>query len=380
MFGSLIFSIFALTFAYSFSDNSAASGSTASGSAASGSAASGSAASGSTSGSAASGSGGPHLEAGFVSFTTELIIQGLDTVGVTILTASPAGPPILAPIFMLIAGNWIHVMMIWTNAKVYLMPARFRMRYETRWPETRIRTPFNIEFVIHRYNEFIMLMIGETILSLIIADSPNSDSTEEHYAAFISGFIIIVALLHGYQMTEPHHANEHVLRRSMTAGMFHGYSLMYKALATVLIGISFKLILIAPIVPDTSTHRFLMLNQLLVASITVALIMQFLVEMLHVGYRAYYAHVSKNKEFLATFILSLILMVGAWLPNIFFHPQPWLAGVIQCLFVVAQWALAWIEVYRIEILSEHGSGQHSHSDDKHNFQKEAAMPLTAAEP
>ena len=44
--------------------------------------------------------------------------------------------------------------------------------------------PINIEFSIHRLNEFMMLMLGETILSITIAPLPDASSTtatDEHY-------------------------------------------------------------------------------------------------------------------------------------------------------------------------------------------------------
>ena len=49
-----------------------------------------------------------------------------------------------------------------------------RRGFEARHPLRSMRPPLNIEFVAHRQSEFMMLMLGETILQLVAAEKPQA--------------------------------------------------------------------------------------------------------------------------------------------------------------------------------------------------------------
>jgi hypothetical protein len=51
--------------------------------------------------------------------------------------------------------------------------------------------PMNISFTIHRYGEWTMLMLGESVLSLLIVEVAEGSS---YYKTFFSGIISITLL------------------------------------------------------------------------------------------------------------------------------------------------------------------------------------------
>ncbi len=84
-----------------------------------------------------------------------------------------------------------------------------KVKHPKAMPKARTRVPINVEFAIHRFNEFMMLMIGECILTLVLQQDETgamADTTWEHAVTLISGFGLAVALLYSFNISEPHHA------------------------------------------------------------------------------------------------------------------------------------------------------------------------------
>ena len=113
--------------------------------------------------------------------------------------------------------------------------------------------------------------LGETVLQLIISELPSDPI--EHYATVVAGFLTVFTLLNGYHLTEPHHGDGHAIRRHTLAGGLHGLLLFYKALSTLLFGVSIKLALYKPILsesdvtdaPYARAHRWLLGGSLVVS-------------------------------------------------------------------------------------------------------------------
>lgn len=76
----------------------------------------------------------------------------------------------------------------------------------------------NIDFAIHRNGEWIMLMLGESIFSLLIVEVP-ADSND-YYTTFFCGVLTIVLLQYLHFKSQPHHAHDHALRRNKDAGIW----------------------------------------------------------------------------------------------------------------------------------------------------------------
>ncbi|KAL3903037.1 MAG: hypothetical protein SGILL_010599, partial [Bacillariaceae sp.] len=100
--------------------------------------------------------------------------------------------------------------------------------------------PTNIDFQIHRYGEFTMLMLGESVLSLLIVETTELGN---YYLTACVGIVNVIVIQALKFDSEPSNADNHCLWRGLKAS--HVYSLLIQLLSISLIGfgVSFKVML-----------------------------------------------------------------------------------------------------------------------------------------
>ena len=68
-------------------------------------------------------------------------------------------------------------------------------------------------------------MLGEAVLSLLIVDAPEGS---EYFIAFYSGILTITLGQYLHFQSQPHHANDHAMRRNKNAGiLWRGMNIVY---------------------------------------------------------------------------------------------------------------------------------------------------------
>lgn len=103
------------------------------------------------------------------------------------------------------------------------------------------RIPLHVEYTLHRHGEWVMLMIGESILSLIVGAPRASDTN--FYLIFGLGFLCATSMQFIHYYTNPFHADEHALRLSMFNALKWIYSHHGFSASLVAFGVSLKLLL-----------------------------------------------------------------------------------------------------------------------------------------
>jgi len=103
-----------------------------------------------------------------------------------------------------------------------------------------VSVPMNIDFCIHRLGEWTMLLLGESILSLLIVETSTSAG---YYVTFYAGIISVVLLQYLHFRSQPHHADEHAMRRNKNAGMLFSTLMQTYSFALVAVGVSYKMLL-----------------------------------------------------------------------------------------------------------------------------------------
>ena len=160
---------------------------------------------------------------------------------------------VLAGILILMGGLWYEIRLLYRLLRPFFcLSLRERESMMREWPVKRMVVPHNIVFVIHRQHEFMMLMLGETLLQLVIADNTSS-SIFDYYVLSLGGFAICVCMMFSYHINAPH-GTEHVLfragaagvnvaRRAWTvAGIFYmGVLMSFKSGCVLLVGVGIKL-------------------------------------------------------------------------------------------------------------------------------------------
>ena len=110
-------------------------------------------------------------------------------------------------------GSWdIYDLPMTLTAVAYFL--RFfltSMRFFLRDMKSEIRSwyiPINIDYLIHRYGEFVMLMIGEGVLSLLIVETVE---TRDYYVVLACGLLTMIFIHVLKSESEPHDSSKHAL-------------------------------------------------------------------------------------------------------------------------------------------------------------------------
>mmetsp|Transcript_5699 Transcript_5699/g.7280 ORF Transcript_5699/g.7280 Transcript_5699/m.7280 type:complete len:563 (+) Transcript_5699:38-1726(+) len=101
--------------------------------------------------------------------------------------------------------------------------------------------PINVEFMIHRFGEWTMLMLGESILSLLIVEL--AYDSLNYYITFYLGILSVICLQYLYFKSQPHHPDGHAARRSRWAGVTFVALIQFYSAALIIVGVSYKMLL-----------------------------------------------------------------------------------------------------------------------------------------
>ncbi len=97
----------------------------------------------------------------------------------------------------------------------------------------------NIDFVIHRNGELAMLVLGESVLSLLIVDSEQGN----YHRTFYFGIVTVIVLMLLHFQSQPHDATMHAMRRHKNSGILFGTTYPIYCAALVAVGASYKLLM-----------------------------------------------------------------------------------------------------------------------------------------
>ena len=114
--------------------------------------------------------------------------------------------------------------------QAFLLPANFKA----------VTVPVNVTYVIHRIGEWIMLMLGESILSLLIVVSPTKG---EYYITFFCSILSVVLLHYLHFRSQPSSPDDHAIRRKRSAGHAFGMLMQTYSAALIILGVSYEMLL-----------------------------------------------------------------------------------------------------------------------------------------
>eukprot|EP00568_Trieres_chinensis_P012950 CAMPEP_0183297968 /NCGR_PEP_ID=MMETSP0160_2-20130417/5108_1 /TAXON_ID=2839 ORGANISM="Odontella Sinensis, Strain Grunow 1884" /NCGR_SAMPLE_ID=MMETSP0160_2 /ASSEMBLY_ACC=CAM_ASM_000250 /LENGTH=530 /DNA_ID=CAMNT_0025459881 /DNA_START=177 /DNA_END=1769 /DNA_ORIENTATION=- len=103
-----------------------------------------------------------------------------------------------------------------------------------------IAIPMNGDFVLHRYGEWTMLMLGESVLSLLTVDVSEG---EKYYVTFYAGILSVTALQYLHFRSQPYHAEDHALARGKNSGAVFAIVMQIYSAGLIVLGASYKMLL-----------------------------------------------------------------------------------------------------------------------------------------
>jgi hypothetical protein len=98
----------------------------------------------------------------------------------------------------------------------------------------------NIDYAIHRYGEWTMLMLGESVLSLLIVDVV---VTIGYISTFLAGIVSIVLLEYLHFQSQPSEPDKHAYRGTPWSGFTFYWVMQIYSMALIVLGASFKMLL-----------------------------------------------------------------------------------------------------------------------------------------
>lgn len=102
--------------------------------------------------------------------------------------------------------------------------------------------PINVSFMLKRYGEFTILMLGEGVLQIIISDV-DADDLSGHLKTFGLSFIILSCLFTMSFYMLPYEPHEHAFRKSSPAALIVSLVLPFTFSSIIGVGVALKLIL-----------------------------------------------------------------------------------------------------------------------------------------
>lgn len=102
--------------------------------------------------------------------------------------------------------------------------------------------PMNIEYILHRFGELTMLLLGESVLSVLIVETTR---TLEYHVTFYAGIVSLILIQYMHFKYQPHSADEHAFRRSVKCGaIFYVFCIsITHAFSLIGVGTAYKMML-----------------------------------------------------------------------------------------------------------------------------------------
>jgi len=287
--------------------------------------------------------------------------------------------------------NTYDIMIALLVCTFFYWPLRFMFREQVqpaslleRYKE--VSTPLNVELLVHRVNEFMMLMLGETVLQLVIAAWPevdkdqepnrwaefwvntNRDTNSAYQATMGGGLLMALCMMHSHSNTYPEKPENHAGRRGATTFYFFLIFVMFKAMFVMMVGIGVKLTLYAPSEPE-NFHSFEQRIEMSIGCVGVFGI-QLLIKPLHEGVREYFGPVLSLRSPLLTASLTLrliitIAMFAVCAVEMIPWKYLWLMGGLALVATLMLQLEMYARYHDSALRHDHGHGDHGHGGHGH---------------
>jgi hypothetical protein len=188
----------------------------------------------------------------------------------------------------------------------------------------------NIEYSIHRYGEWTMLMLGEGVLQLIVVPVYPSDV---FYGTFILGYILMALLELLHYATGPNHPEGHCMRRSARRVFVWVILESFYSAALVCVGVGLKLVLKYSAADIEKAQQY---RSLLACACSAAILLVWGCRLCHAGFDEEFL-LATGKMKLAKLMIWLVKfsLAGACFGLAFVHVNNWVVelGCAVCVFL-----------------------------------------------
>ena len=104
--------------------------------------------------------------------------------------------------------------------------------------------PIHLDYAIERYGEWIMYMLGSSVLSLVLVENPGHKDSNIFYPVFFAGFVLAELVLNMHYLPEVFDSEGHAMSRSLEEGYSWWISTKYFSMCLVMLGAATRSVLI----------------------------------------------------------------------------------------------------------------------------------------
>ena len=201
---------------------------------------------------------------------------------------------------------------VWVTALlwfIYAILTRVRIAFQVvkKYYSRKNSVPMHIDFSIHRLGEYIMLMLGESIISIIVVGLTPS-------ANFIGTYILCYFLVAMLSMlifgALPSHPDQHAMRRSAPRSMVFFIIYSLQAMSLISCGAGFKLILTST---DSTNEDLVPYAWLMSGSLVVLCSCLFIGRVMHHGIHEEYFLLQDRSDQLKRVAFWVMKIIGTFL-------------------------------------------------------------------
>jgi len=192
-----------------------------------------------------------------------------------------------------------------------------------------------VNWVIHRHFEFLLLMLGESIISIIVVEY---EPTANFIATYIISFFLVSNLALLVFATGVDHDDRHAMRRNSLRAVGYLIMLVIQSMSLILVGVGFKLILGSTGDSETPPTDYVWFMSV---ALVVCLLSLFLGRVMHHGIREEYFALKKPSDRVkkVVFWISKLLLIFVILAAPAMNAPPWglmlwCFGVTACVYFV----------------------------------------------
>lgn len=139
------------------------------------------------------------------------------------------------PAALLIAGFVVEF--VYTPVFAFLVIPKWNLSHK------QVMVPINLEFTIHRIGEWVMLMLGESVLSILTSPTNEATSTPAYRVSFFAGILTVTMFQYLFFRTQPSEAKDHAMRRSQGGGFTFLFCHIFYSASLILVGCCYKMML-----------------------------------------------------------------------------------------------------------------------------------------
>jgi hypothetical protein len=223
--------------------------------------------------------------------------------------------------------------------------------------------PIHLDYAIERYGEWVMYMLGASVLNLVLVENENTEHNQAYYSVFFAGFLLAEFILNMYYQPEVFESETHAMQRSRIEGWLWMTNTKYYSMFLIMLGAGIRMMLTyvdeGYETPEEAEHGKLLVKLVCISTLAI-FVLQFNLINGHRGgtllyFQSAWFHPTKDYTYIALNTTRIASGIGTIMPMLM--PDMSLQAVAWLLSAMA--GLQWV-CLKIDLVYHEAAVFHSH--------------------